>query len=86
MSQLRTFLTRLVAIFRRRHHEAGLHDEIATHLELLAADYRARGLSRADAQAAARRDFGGVDQVKETVRAQLSASTINCFLPARVIS
>jgi putative ABC transport system permease protein len=68
VSQLRTFLTRLVAIFRRRHHEAGLHDEIATHLELLAADYRARGLSRADAQAAARRDFGGVDQVKETVR------------------
>ena len=36
-----------------------------THLELLAAEHERRGLSAADARAAARRDFGGVVQTKE---------------------
>ncbi len=69
MSGLRTLIARIRALLRRRHEE-GLADEIAAHLELLAADYRQRGLSAADARAAARREFGGVDQIKEHVRDQ----------------
>ena len=42
-----------------------LDEEVRTHLDLLAADYERRGLSAADARAAARRDFGGVVQTKE---------------------
>jgi putative ABC transport system permease protein len=70
MSGLRTLLVRMVAVCRRRRHETGLTDEIANHLELLTAEYRERGLSAEDARAAARRDFGGVDQIKEQVRDQ----------------
>jgi hypothetical protein len=69
MSGLRTLLVRIAAVCRRRRHEEeGLADEIATHLDLLAADYRERGLSVQEARVAARRDFGGIDQVKERQR------------------
>ena len=70
MSRLRTVLARVASLFRQRRSEARLADEIATHLDLLAAEHRLHGLSAADAQAAARRDFGGLDQVKEQVRDQ----------------
>ena len=70
MSGLRTLIARIRALFCRRRHEEGLADEIAAHLELLAAEYRRRGLSLDDARAAARREFGGIDQVKEHVRDQ----------------
>jgi putative ABC transport system permease protein len=70
MSGIRTLLARIIALFFRRRHEEGLADEIDTHLELLAAEYRSRGLSADDARAAARREFGGVDQIKEHVRDQ----------------
>ena len=68
MSSLRTLIARIHALFFRRRHEEGLADEIAAHLELLAAEYRGRGLSADDARAAARREFGGIDQIKERVR------------------
>ena len=49
---------------------AALDEEIAAHLALLAADYERRGLSPADARAAARREFGPVTQLRETYREQ----------------
>jgi len=70
MSGLRTLIARISALFSRRRHEEGLTDEIEVHLELLAAEYRRRGLSPDDARAAARREFGGIDQIKEHVRDQ----------------
>ena len=70
MSGLRTLTARLGALFCRRRDEEGLADEIATHLELLATEYRGRGMSANDARAAARKKFGGVDQIKERVRDQ----------------
>jgi hypothetical protein len=45
-----------------------LTDEIEAHLDLLADDHVRRSLSLAEASAAARREFGGVDQVKEVCR------------------
>ena len=70
MSGIRALLARLVAVFARRRDEERLDDEIAAHLDLLAAEYRHRGLSAGDARAAARRDFGGIDRAKEHVRDQ----------------
>ncbi|HEX4137055.1 MAG TPA: ABC transporter permease [Bryobacteraceae bacterium] len=70
MSGLRTLTARLGALFCRRRDEESLADEIADHLESLATEYRRRGLSADDARAAARREFGGVDQIKERVRDQ----------------
>ena len=45
-----------------------MDDEIQAHLDLLADEYAAKGLSRREAQLAAQKAFGGVDQVKERYR------------------
>ncbi len=42
MSALRTLTARLGALFCRHRDEEGLADEIAAHLDLLAAEYRRR--------------------------------------------
>ncbi len=70
MTGLRMLIARASALFSRRRDEEALADEIAGHLELLADEYQRRGLPPEDARAAARRQFGGVDQIKESVRDQ----------------
>ena len=67
MSRLRILLARLAEWLRPRRPEE-LDDELQTHLDHLTDDYVRRGLSRDDARAAARRQFGNVDQTKEAVR------------------
>lgn len=64
----RTALSRLLSLFRRRQQDADLDDEIRTHLDLLAAEYERRGMTPGEARLAARRAFGGVQQMKETYR------------------
>ncbi len=68
MTPLRVLLSRLLALFMWRRPDADLHDEILAHLDLLAQEHVRSGMSAADARAAARREFGGVDQIKETYR------------------
>jgi len=48
--------------------EKELDRELRFHLEEHVAELMQAGMSRADAEATARRAFGGVDQIKETVR------------------
>ena len=64
----------------RGRADAALDDDIQAHLELLTRDYIQRGLSSHDAQAAARRAFGGVDQMKETYRDRRGLPAIETFL------
>jgi predicted permease len=68
MSSLRIFFTRVMSLFRRGRLDADLDDEVRAHLDLLAAEYERRGMSHGEARAAARRAFGGVDQMKEIYR------------------
>src|SRR5262245_3971974 len=49
---------------------AELDREVAFHIEALADAFEAQGMSRAEALAQARREFGGVEQVKEECRAE----------------
>ena len=65
---LRSILMRISASMRRRSLDAGLDEEVRAHLDLLARDYERGGLSPEQARLAARRDFGGVEQMKETYR------------------
>ena len=67
---LRIALSRLVDPLRRGRRDARLDDEMAEHLAALRDDFEARGLPAADAEAAARRAFGGVDQAKARYRDQ----------------
>jgi predicted permease len=67
---LKTVWSRLLEPFARGRRERRLDDEIQAHLDLLIDEHMARGLSRDDAALAARKAFGGVDQVKESYRDQ----------------
>ena len=67
---MRTWLSRLIDIVLRRSRNQRLDAEIETHLQLLAEEHIRRGLSPAAAKLAARKEFGGVDQLKERYRDQ----------------
>ncbi len=53
---------------RRAQRDLDLNDEIRVHFEMAVRDRMARGESRGDAEAAARREFGNVGYVQEVTR------------------
>jgi hypothetical protein len=55
-------------LFRKRKFEQELDDELRSYVELQAAEKVRRGMSPEDALREARRELGGMDQVKENVR------------------
>jgi putative ABC transport system permease protein len=67
---LRQWFARAAGVVGRDRREARLDEEMRAHLDALTDAHLARGLSREEAQLAARRDFGGVDQVREQHRDQ----------------
>ena len=79
MITTRPLLTRIVGLFTHRNDERIDH-EIQTHLDLLADEHVARGLTRHEALAAARRDFGGVQAMKEVYREQRGVRPISEFV------
>jgi predicted permease len=68
VTALRVWIARLLGTLTGRRREDDLRDEIQQHLELLADEHRRRGLPDAEAWLAARREFGGVAQARETFR------------------
>ena len=68
MPILQTWWARLAALFRRDRLERDLDEEMAFHLEMLAADRARKGLPAAQARAGAQRDFGNNALVKEAMR------------------
>jgi predicted permease len=67
---MRTLLSRLLDIVLWRRREERLREEVQAHLDLLADEFAAQGFPPAEAQLAARRAFGGLDQMKEHYRDQ----------------
>ena len=65
---MRVLLSRVRGFFFRT--ERDLDDEVRFHLEMMADEYRKRGMSADEALRAARRQFGGVTQMKEEYRDQ----------------
>jgi predicted permease len=64
------FIHRLAALFRRRHLEGDLDDELRSHLEMAVDLNLKKGMSPEDARREALRDLGGVEQTKELYRDQ----------------
>ena len=64
----RILVHRLRSLFRRSHSEAELRRELDLHIEQLAKEYSAAGLSDANARAAAMREFGPITSVAESCR------------------
>ena len=65
---MRRAILRLLSSLRPGRAESELDREIESHLQLLEDKFAADGMPRSEARYAARRVFGGVDQVKERQR------------------
>jgi len=65
---MRTLWRRLLALFSQSRAERDLSEEVETHLEMRAAELREQGFDSGAARAAARREFGGIEQMKEAYR------------------
>src|SRR5882757_4294627 len=70
MRWLRLITRRLRGLFRREKLDAEMSEEMRHHLDAQMRRNLAAGMSLDEAHAAARRSFGGVEQIKECVREQ----------------
>jgi putative ABC transport system permease protein len=77
---LRQFLNRCRTLFRKAAADRELNDEIRSHLDMAAEQNLRHGMNPEQARQAARRDFGGVEQIKETYREQGSFPTLDSLL------
>ena len=67
-SRLRVFASRVCGFLGVRRREAEFDGEIQRHLQLLAERFQAQGMSREEAAAAARRQFGNTTLLQEDHR------------------
>ena len=67
--RLRAFAAKVRGFLRGHKRDGEFDDEIQEHLQLLAEKYMAQGMSREEAAAAARRQFGNVTLLQEDRRA-----------------
>ena len=70
MPQLRAWFSRLFGLVRKNSREAEMAEEMQQHLDLLVERNIADGMSADAARCAALRQFGGIEQIKETAREQ----------------
>lgn len=65
---IRVLFHRLIGIFQKRKLNQDLDEEIQSHLDMQIEDNVRRGMTLEEATYAARRSFGGLDQIKEAHR------------------
>src|SRR5580700_222734 len=70
MEWLQVIVSRLTGLFRRRALDAELDRELRVHIEALTEENTRRGMNEPAARHAARREFGGLEQTKESYRDQ----------------
>src|SRR5215475_6192661 len=75
----RILLHRLHSLTRRQRVEAELDSELQLHLDQLAKEYQAEGMSGSAARSAARRAFGSADVTKEQCRDMRRVNLIDEF-------
>ena len=83
MTAIRVWLSRILDLLFSGRRERRLEEEIRTHLDLLTDQYVAAGMSPAEARQAARRSFGGVDQIKEASPRSARTAARRCARPGR---
>jgi putative ABC transport system permease protein len=76
----RTFCHRVAALFRRRHLEDDLAEELRAHLEMAIEANLRQGMTPEDARHEALRNFGGFEQTKELYRDQRALPMIETTL------
>ena len=76
---LRVLLSRLRGLIGVRTRDRELREEIEAHLDLLTREHMEHGMPEADARAAARRAFGGIETVREAYRDQSRLAWASSF-------
>ncbi len=64
----RAFIRRLLSLFRGRHLEEELDEELRSHVEMAVEMNQRKGMSAEEARREALRSFGGVEKTKELYR------------------
>jgi predicted permease len=72
MKRWRQMIAKLRNLLRNDHVEEELAREVASHLALLEDDFQRRGMVADEARIAARRVYGGIEQVKQSHRDERS--------------
>ena len=75
-------IERVLALLRGRRLDRELDAEVEAHLEMAEIDARNAGLSDEEARRAARRRFGGIEQMKEEHRDRRSVRWIETGVEA----
>ncbi|MGC1483956.1 MAG: ABC transporter permease [Candidatus Acidiferrum sp.] len=70
MGWIRILASRLSGVFRKRNLDGELDTELRSHIDALTEENIRRGMNKEDARYSARREFGGVEQIKESYRDQ----------------
>ncbi len=70
---------RIKELIRGARLDGELDEEVGLHLQMMEEEFRRRGMSEAEARAAARREFGGVAHAKEAYRDQRGFPWIESF-------
>src|SRR5882724_12213245 len=70
MPQFHAWFHRLRGLFRKKNREAEMAEEIRQHLDGLIERNVAAGMPPEEAEQAALREFGGLEQIKEIAREQ----------------
>src|SRR5438270_4972876 len=70
MPRFRAWLSRFVGLFQKKKRDEQMSAEMQTHLEFLTQRKIDEGMDPAAARTAARREFGGLEQIKEAAREQ----------------
>jgi putative ABC transport system permease protein len=80
MTWLRTVTARLKGLFGRSARENELEEELRAHLDALTEENLRRGMTPGEARYAARREFGGVEQIKQLYREQRGLPFLDTLL------
>ena len=81
-----TLVARLHGMFRGNAADRELDHEIEDHLRLLAERFVRQGMAAEDAEYAARRQFGGVTQLREYHREARGLLFVEHFVPDLFLS
>src|SRR5687767_11445174 len=77
MSWHAAIISRFLGVFRRGSLDQRLDEEIGVHLDLLADEFERRGMTPHEARRAARRSFGGTEQIKEEHRTRRAFTAVH---------
>src|SRR5947209_10988338 len=70
MPRVRAWFYRLLGLLRKKQRDTEMAEEFQQHVDLLTERNIVAGMSAKEARNAALREFGGVEQIKETAREQ----------------